>query len=325
MASLAFKAFAATSLLASTASSFAPPANAPSSYAVHVGSTRPRTPNSPPRARRAVLARLRSSPPTEFPAVPAELQPVTGVVKGPGGGKAPVLVLDGDTLDTLPEHVALVAGLWLLSAVALAPCAAALVVQPGAAGLGLLQVFVASVVFSDFFSGLFHWATDNYGNRNTPVFGGVIEAFQGHHVNPWTITHRGFFNNVHKIALSALPLLGLMMLVSADPAWRLACVVFVNAQLLSQEFHKLAHTVKPPGWATFLQGKGLIIGRRAHGMHHTTPFEAHYCILTGWCNDVLDRLLVWRRAEALVFRINGQEPNCWKDDPSLKEKSLALL
>ena len=42
-------------------------------------------------------------------------------------------------------------------------------------------------------------STDNYGNRDTPVFGGVIEAFQGHHVNPWTITHRSFYNNVHKV------------------------------------------------------------------------------------------------------------------------------
>lgn len=37
---------------------------------------------------------------------------------------------------------------------------------------------LAAVVFSDFFSGIFHWSTDNYGNGRTPVFGGVIEAFQ---------------------------------------------------------------------------------------------------------------------------------------------------
>jgi len=36
----------------------------------------------------------------------------------------------------------------------------------------------ASVIFSDFFSGLFHWSADNYGDGNTPIFGSVIEAFQ---------------------------------------------------------------------------------------------------------------------------------------------------
>lgn len=35
-----------------------------------------------------------------------------------------------------------------------------------------------SVLFSDLFSGLFHWAADNYGSRNTPFFGAVCEAFQ---------------------------------------------------------------------------------------------------------------------------------------------------
>ena len=47
---------------------------------------------------------------------------------------------------------------------------------------------LAGYVMADFGSGVFHWATDNYGNEKTPVFGGVIAAFQGHHLFPWTIT-----------------------------------------------------------------------------------------------------------------------------------------
>ena len=82
-------------------------------------------------------------------------------------------------------------GLWAASAYALLP----VMTSPGESPLQLTFVFLATVVFSDAFSGLFHWATDNYGNGDTPVFGEVIAAFQGHHVNPWTITHRSFFNN----------------------------------------------------------------------------------------------------------------------------------
>lgn len=40
--------------------------------------------------------------------------------------------------------------------------------------------FVGYVV-ADLVSGVFHWSVDNYGDGSTPVFGGVIEAFQGHH------------------------------------------------------------------------------------------------------------------------------------------------
>jgi Lipid desaturase domain len=40
---------------------------------------------------------------------------------------------------------------------------------------------------------------DNYGSLQTPVMGPIIAAFQGHHGSPWTITYRGFANNVHKV------------------------------------------------------------------------------------------------------------------------------
>lgn len=40
---------------------------------------------------------------------------------------------------------------------------------------------LAGFVIADLVSGVFHWSVDNYGDSNTPVFGTVIEAFQGHH------------------------------------------------------------------------------------------------------------------------------------------------
>ena len=64
-----------------------------------------------------------------------------------------------------------------------------------------------------------------------------------------------------------------------------------------------------------------------HGLHHSSPFEAHYCIFTGACNPLLDRTHFWRRLEAAVFRLNGVEPNCWKEDanyPALKNFALSL-
>ena len=37
----------------------------------------------------------------------------------------------------------------------------------------------ASYVFSDLGTGIFHWSVDNYGDKNTPIAGNVIDAFQG--------------------------------------------------------------------------------------------------------------------------------------------------
>lgn len=47
----------------------------------------------------------------------------------------------------------------------------------GTAGAG---AFVGYLI-ADLFSGLLHWSLDNYGGRSTPVFGAIIDSFQGHH------------------------------------------------------------------------------------------------------------------------------------------------
>ena len=56
---------------------------------------------------------------------------------------------------------------------------------------------------TDLVTGVYHWSVDNYGDAHTPVVGGQIAAFQGHHIRPWTITERQFANNVHKARESA--------------------------------------------------------------------------------------------------------------------------
>ncbi|KAK3199669.1 hypothetical protein Dsin_023084 [Dipteronia sinensis] len=53
---------------------------------------------------------------------------------------------------------------------------------------------------SDLGSGVYNWGIDNYVDASTPIFGSQIEAFQGHHKWPWTITRRQFANNLHALA-----------------------------------------------------------------------------------------------------------------------------
>jgi hypothetical protein len=42
--------------------------------------------------------------------------------------------------------------------------------------------------FADLGSGVYHWSMDNYGSKDTPIFGTQIEAFQGHHELPVEFT-----------------------------------------------------------------------------------------------------------------------------------------
>lgn len=234
-----------------------------------------------------------------------------------------MLALEGDVLHVQPKHVLLVVGSWVASAAAVAGVPAAIASGGSAVALNCAAAAVGTWLFSDFFSGVVHWGADNYGSGKTPIFGGVIAAFQGHHDLPFTITHRPFFNNVHKIALAVLALMPLALLISSAPAWRVGAVVFFNAQMLSQELHKCSHMTEPPGWIAWMQDHGLVLSRKEHGRHHRSPYGAHYCILTGSCNRFLDSIDFWRRLEAMVYRFNHAEPRCWILDPELKAQSLA--
>ena len=107
--------------------------------------------------------------------------------------------LPGDTIEALPQHFAVVSCTTLAAAAGCAHAAAPL------SALSTAVSVAVGLTLADLFSGVFHWATDNYGNLDTPVFGQACAAFQGHHSAPWTITYRPTANNVHKIAAAALP------------------------------------------------------------------------------------------------------------------------
>ena len=65
----------------------------------------------------------------------------------------------------------------------------------------IFAILATSWVAADFGSAVLHWSVDNYGNGRTPIMGNIIAAFQGHHAAPWTITERGFCNNVYKLCV----------------------------------------------------------------------------------------------------------------------------
>ena len=114
-----------------------------------------------PRAQCASQVRARTgllrSSAVDMETMPDVPPPVVAAKKKGGAGK-PVLAVEGDTLETTPMMVGLVAGSWVVSLMALQPLFAALAAGPSP--LQLIQLaftFVATVVFSDFFSGVFHW------------------------------------------------------------------------------------------------------------------------------------------------------------------------
>lgn len=269
-------------------------------------------------------------------ATSAEHHSATGIaaaadrkIEQKGTGKAarrtlqPVLTLPGDTLEHKPFMVAFVAAATALTGTAVGMAYTAASWKAFVAVLG-------GILAAEIFSGTFHWATDNYGSMQTPMVGSACAAFQGHHLAPWTITHRPFANNVYKIARAALPLI-LISIIGLPPTGAAFCATMFYCQILAQEFHRWSHLPARQllPWQRWLMRCGLVVSTAEHCRHHKPPFAAHYCILTGGLNAWLDSdpVLFWRRFEALVWRLTGVEPNCWKGDKGLavRDRALSLM
>jgi len=220
-------------------------------------------------------------------------------------------LLKGDILESNTYHRAVVASC--------ATLCGALVAQ-GCSQVDAAQAvttLLAAYVMSDLGSGIFHWSVDNYGNDKTPLFGGVIAAFQGHHLFPWTITKREFCNNIHKVATPTVPILGLTLLSPAGGSVEIFLGMFTALVVLSQQFHSWSHTRKSklPAIVVTLQDAGVLISRKAHGAHHKVPFEGNYCIVSGMWNNLLDSTGFFRSLEKRVHAANGVEPRCWNENP----------
>lgn len=100
-------------------------------------------------------------------------------------GKVSQLVVEGDSLETTNWQRAVVWGTFLGHAGFLTTAFAEMLqVNQGNVGLTLIQsvlLMLSSWILADFGSGVLHWSVDNYGNGRTPIMGGIIAAFQGHH------------------------------------------------------------------------------------------------------------------------------------------------
>lgn len=247
-------------------------------------------------------------------------------------GREASLVVEGDSLETTPYQIGVVTTTFLCHAALTAACLHTLTESSSSeivTSLEVIATVLGSWLAADLGSGILHWSVDNYGNGRTPIMGSIIAAFQGHHSAPWTITQRGFCNNVYKLCtpfgLAPILLIGSTQSYASHPIMTLFLITFSVFEILSQEFHKWSHMTprECPWWVNdVLQKSGLTIRRTPHALHHMAPYEGNYCIISGIHNDWLDESGFFRRLEHLVYNINGVESNAWKLDEKLRERTL---
>ncbi len=184
------------------------------------------------------------------------------------------------------------------------------------------------VVGGDFISGVVHWAADTYCSEDTPVVGpSLVKPFRRHHLYPRDICTHNLVETVGNVCILAVPVLSVCLYLlwllpeSGWLAFAVVCVALMAAATVAtNQFHKWAHQESPSSFARWLQRTRLVLEPAHHKVHHTEPFNMHYCITNGWLNPLLNKLKFFRRLET-TLRLLGIETAKAKDERMSPEDS----
>lgn len=179
----------------------------------------------------------------------------------------------------------------------LAARAAAALRGPGDLAL-VLAALLAAAAAADLVSGFVHWWADRVADEASPWLGRhFVQPFRDHHEAPVSIAGHGFVETNGNTCIAALPALcACALLLPAAPHGRIAlfAVAFVPALAcwvcLTNQIHKWAHAPRVPRAVRWAQRAGWILAPLHHAAHHVPPFDRRFCITTGWCDGVLDRV-----------------------------------
>lgn len=179
--------------------------------------------------------------------------------------------------------------------------------------------FPVAWLCTDFLSGCYHWLADSYRTRNATINAVFFDNFQLHHAEPYLICQRPIANVNWEVSVPAFAMTMWQIffyLVDADiplPSlhWHfLSSIAFWIS--LTNQAHRWAHQRQTHGQRIspviqFLQSTGILLSPTVHRRHHRHDHLQDYCITSGACNVVLDRMQFWRRLEYSVYCLTGKE------------------
>jgi ubiquitin-conjugating enzyme E2 variant len=148
-----------------------------------------------------------------------------------------------------------------------------------------------------------------------------VHPFRVHHVNPEDFLRRRFLDTNGDVSMLSIPFLAAAHVLPLTTNWGQLAAAFMSAfcavVLPTNQVHQWAHMPRPPRVVRWLQDRGMILSRREHSRHHCSPFARNYCIATGWCNPLLERIQFFRRLERIVARLFGLQPRA--DDSAFRQ------
>lgn len=182
----------------------------------------------------------------------------------------------------------------------------------------VLLAIPLSLVLGDLVSGLVHWTADTYFSEETPVIGpSLVKPFRMHHLYPRDICTHNLVTTVGNVCIIAVPVLSFCLYLlwiwpgSLWLAFAILSLTLMSATTVAtNQFHKWAHQERPSSRVRWLQRMRLVLAPSHHEVHHTAPFNMHYCITNGWLNPLLNKLKFFRGLERTLclLGIEGSKP-----------------
>lgn len=169
----------------------------------------------------------------------------------------------------------------------------------------MLAKVVGCWLIADFTSGFWHWLEDRYFDERWPVIGKYIAKPNAlHHAQPAAFLHQPYWSrNWTSIVPAAVAVA--IVLVSGGGFWSVLPVVMVSQ---ANEVHAWAHQRVQARWVLILQEMGALQSPRHHGVHHRSPFDVRYCVMSDWLNPVLDASRFWLALEWCLAKVAGIKP-----------------
>lgn len=169
------------------------------------------------------------------------------------------------------------------------------VTHPDVTLLFAVVMFVVTLLFTDFVSGVFHLVLDNPNNIGTFPIDDMCRGFQEHHLDPTLIYKMPLFEHVRPMTQ---PLVFVFLLTM--PLELIAGKTILSFQVYycclsftlfyMQLCHRWAHLIPKERTPVIrmLQKMRLAIPPGEHLQHHAAPYEKDFCIVNGMCNPILN-------------------------------------
>lgn len=146
----------------------------------------------------------------------------------------------------------------------------------------------------DLLSGCAHIAFDHLLRFKTFLVGSIARDFNFHHIVPSDLTYIRISQVLKPVAVTLCPTSTLLGLCSYFAGSNFGVWLFFWTtcfSVIGQPIHRLAHMGESSNrFIRFLQRSHLILPPQEHQNHHQKGEQTHFCIFSGLCNPLLDRI-----------------------------------